>query len=80
MTRLLLDTLPAALTRLGVNAVIADSVEPAGALVARHLRLPFVTAVTGLPLLREPMVPPPFLGWPYRPGVIGLNRNRVGMR
>ncbi len=78
MTRLLLDTLPEALTRLGVDAVIADSVEPAGALVARHLRLPFVTAVTGLPLLREPMVPPPFLGWSYRPGVIGLNRNRGG--
>lgn len=78
MTRLLLQALPVALTRLGIDAVIADSVEPAGALVARHLRLPFVTAVTGLPLLREPGVPPPFLGWAYRPDAIGVNRNKGG--
>jgi MGT family glycosyltransferase len=78
MTRLLLETLPSALTRLGIDAVIADSVEPAGALVARHLRLPFVTAITGLPLLREVTVPPPFLGWPYRPDAIGINRNKGG--
>ena len=78
MTELLLKALPAALVRLGVDAVIADSVELAGALVARHLRLPFVTAVTGLPLLREPTVPPPFLGWAYRPGAVGRNRNSGG--
>ncbi|RZM36641.1 MAG: glycosyltransferase [Sphingomonas sp.] len=78
MTELLLEALPAALSRLGVDAVLADSVEPAGALVARHLRLPFVTAVTGLPLLREPMVPPPFLGWAYRPTAAGRRRNNGG--
>ena len=78
MSGLLLEALPAAFRRLGIDAVIADSVEPAGALVARHLRLPFVTAVTGLPLLREPTVPPPFLGWAYRPDAIGLNRNKGG--
>ncbi|HXH15619.1 MAG TPA: glycosyltransferase [Sphingomonas sp.] len=78
MTGLLLDALPAALRRLEVDAVIADSVEPAGALVARHLDLPFVTAVTGLPMLREPSVPPPFLGWGYRPDAIGRNRNTGG--
>lgn len=78
MTALLLEALPAALTRLGIDAVIADSVEPAGALVARHLGVPFVTAITGLPLLKEPTVPPPFLGWTYRADAIGLNRNRGG--
>jgi MGT family glycosyltransferase len=78
MTGLLLKALPAALSRLRVDAVIADSVEPAGALVARHLRLPFVTAVTGLPLLREPTVPPPFLGWAYRPDAVGRHRNSGG--
>jgi zeaxanthin glucosyltransferase len=78
MTELLLKALPAALVRLGVDAVLADSVEPAGGLVARHLRLPFVTAVTGLPLLREPNVPPPFLGWAYRPDAVGRNRNGGG--
>ncbi|MEG8047496.1 glycosyltransferase [Sphingomonas aerolata] len=78
MTELLLAALPATLTRLGVNAVVADSVEPAGALVARHLGLPFVTAITGLPLLREPMIPPPFLGWAYRADALGRNRNNGG--
>jgi MGT family glycosyltransferase len=78
MTELLLKALPAALSRLEVDAVLADSVEPAGALVARYLRLPFVTAVTGLPLLREPTVPPPFLGWAYRPDAVGRNRNNGG--
>ncbi|MBD8680064.1 glycosyltransferase [Sphingomonas sp. CFBP 13720] len=78
MTDLLLKALPATLLKLGVDAVIADSVEPAGALVAQHLRLPFVTAVTGLPLHREPMVPPPFLGWAYRPDAVGRNRNHGG--
>ncbi len=78
MTELLLKALPSALSSLDIDAVIADSVEPAGALVARHLRLPFVTAVTGLPLLREPTVPPPFLGWAYRPDAVGRNRNSGG--
>jgi UDP:flavonoid glycosyltransferase YjiC (YdhE family) len=78
MTQLLLDALPNALRRLQIDAVIADSVEPAGALVARHLQLPFVTSVTGLPLLREPTVPPPFLGWGYRSDALGRNRNAGG--
>lgn len=78
ITRLLLETLPATLSRLGVDAVIADSVEPAGALVARHLGLPFVTTVTGLPLHHEPMVPPPFVGWGFRADAIGRNRNQGG--
>lgn len=78
ITDLLLRALPAALGDLGVDAVIADSTEPAGALVARHLELPFVTAVTGLPLLRERGVPPPFLGWAYRQDRWGHFRNGGG--
>ncbi len=78
ITDLLMRTLPAALRDLAVDAVIADSAEPAGALVARHLSLPFVTAVTGLPLLRETGVPPPFVGWSYRTGRWGRFRNGGG--
>lgn len=80
VTRMLLDELPAALTRIGVEAVIADSTEPAGGLVARHLRLPWATSVTGLPLLREPAVPPPFIGWPFREDPAGIKRNATGYR
>ncbi len=78
MTKLLLDALPSRLRQLGVDAVIADSVEPAGSLVARYLDLPFITAVTGLPMLREENVPPPFLGWAYRSDAVGRNRNAGG--
>ena len=78
MTSLLLDALPAALTRIGAEAVIADSAEAAGVLVARHLGLPVITSVTGLPLIREPHVPPPFVDWPYLPGPLGRFRNSGG--
>lgn len=78
VTDLLLRALPGTMRHLGINAVIADSAEPAGALVARHLDLPFVTAVTGLPLVRERGVPPPFLGWPYRSDALGHVRNLGG--
>lgn len=78
ITALLLDTLPAALTAASIDAVIADATEPAGGLVARHLGLPLIISVTGLPLLREAGVPPPFIGWRYRPDRLGRARNAVG--
>ena len=78
VTARLLAGLPGVLERIGAEAVVADSAEPAGGLVARHLRLPFVTTVTGLPLLRDAGVPPPFVGWPYRAGWLGRARNAGG--
>lgn len=78
MTATLLDGAPAALARIGAEAVIADTAEPAGAVIAEHMRLPLVATVTGLPLLREENVPPPFLGWRYRADPIGRNRNNGG--
>jgi len=80
MSGMLLQDLPAALARIGADAVIADETEPAGAIVARHLGLPYVTSITGLPLLRDPAVPPPFLGWSYRDDDYGLKRNAGGWR
>lgn len=78
MSAVLLDRAPALLAELGIGAVIADSVEPAATLVARRIGVPHVVAVTGLPLLREDDVPPPFLGWGYRADPIGRFRNRGG--
>jgi MGT family glycosyltransferase len=80
ITRMLLEELPEALERIGADAAIADSTEPAGGLVARRLGLPWATSVTGLPLLREPAVPPPFIGWPYRDDEAGRKRNAAGYR
>ncbi|WP_260599420.1 glycosyltransferase [Sphingomonas endolithica] len=78
MTEALLDHAPTLLERIGVDAVIADSAEPAGSLIARRIGVPYVVSVTGLPLLREPDVPPPFLGWAYRANRLGRFRNRGG--
>ena len=78
MTALLLDRAPAVLARIGAAAVIADAAEPAGPLIAARLDLPLVGSVTGLPLLCEPEVPPPFLGWRYRADRLGRFRNRGG--
>ena len=79
-TDMLCRELPAALRALGVDAVVADQAEAAGALVAEHLQLPCVSTATALPLNREPDVPPPFLDWPYDPSERGRRRNRGAQR
>lgn len=78
ITAMLLDELPAALDAIEADAVLAESAEPAGVLVARACGLPFVTSHTGLPLNRERGVPPPFVGWAYRNGERGARRNEGG--
>ncbi len=78
MSDLLLDRAPPVLAEIGADIVLADSAEPAGALIAERLGLPYIATVTGLPLLAEPGVPPPFLGWRYRADAIGRFRNGGG--
>lgn len=78
MTGRLLDDAPDLLRAIGADAVIADSAEPAGALIARRIGVPHIASITGLPLFGEPDVPPPFLGWRYRADRIGRFRNRGG--
>jgi MGT family glycosyltransferase len=79
-TELLCRQAPEALRAIGADAVIADQLEAAGGLVAEHLRLPFVTVASALPINREAGVPPPYLDWPYDPSEQGLKRNRGGYR
>ena len=56
---------PAALDKAGVELLVIDQNEPAGATVAQHLDLPFVNMMAGLPLNREPQMPPPFVPWAH---------------
>ncbi|MFG1396697.1 glycosyltransferase [Roseixanthobacter pseudopolyaromaticivorans] len=67
ITDMLCRDLPDAFRAERIDAVIADQTEAAGALVARHLKLPFVSTATALPLNREIGLPPPFVDWPYDP-------------
>jgi len=71
---------PAVIEWIGAEAVIVDQLEPAGALVADHVGLPFVSIANALPINREPGVPPPYVGWAHDPSPRGLKRNRGGWR
>lgn len=80
MTETLCRAGPDMLRRLGIDAVVADQMESAGALVAEHLGLPFVTVAAAVPMNREPDIPLPVLDWPYEAGDAARHRNAVGMR
>ena len=80
LTDLICREAPDRLRELGVDAVIADQMEPGAALVAEHLGLPFVTTATGLPINREPGVPPPYVAWGYDPSARGRRWNEGGYR
>lgn len=70
--------LPGAIDSLGVDAIVADQMEPAGGLVARHLGIPYLSLACALPLERDEHIPPPYLDWPYASDEKGLKRNRGG--
>lgn len=55
--------LPAAFEALAIDAVVTDQLEPAGALVAMKMGLPYVSVANALPINRDPVVPPFFTGW-----------------
>ncbi|MET0257887.1 MAG: nucleotide disphospho-sugar-binding domain-containing protein [Methylobacterium sp.] len=79
-TRALCDGGPEILRRIGAEIVLADQMEPAGGLLAEHLRLPFLSVAAALPIDPHPSLPSPFLGWSYDPSPEGLKRNRGGER
>ena len=69
---------PALLRSIGVDAIIADQLEPAGGLVADYLKIPWISIATTIPMNREMGVPPPFVSWRYDPGGRGIRRNEGG--
>src|SRR3954447_21676529 len=69
-----------AVRRLPIEAIVTDQLEPAGALVAEHLGLPYVSVANALLLNREPDVPPVYTGWRYDPSEWGRRRNQGGYR
>ncbi len=77
-TEMLLRDGPAALRSHGVDALLVDQTEPAGATLADHLGLPFVTVCNALALNREDNVPPPFSDWSFSETPLARLRNRFG--
>ena len=79
-TAMVARTAPAAIERLGVDALIVDQLEPGGGVVARGLGLPYMSVACALPIERDDDVPPVFVGWRYDPSSHGRWRNRGGHR
>lgn len=67
-TAMLCHELPAALEALAVDGLIVDQMEPAGALVAEALGLPFVSVACALPVNRDETIPLPVMPFRYATG------------
>jgi MGT family glycosyltransferase len=61
-----------------IDALLVDQNEPSGGSVAEHLGIPFLSVCTSLPLNREPLIPPVFVGWKFSATPLGRMRNRIG--
>jgi zeaxanthin glucosyltransferase len=71
---------PELLRAHAIDGIVADQLEPAGALVAEFLRLPYVSLAAAAPINREPLVPLPVLPWPYEDADWAIRRNKAGER
>ena len=69
---------PGAMRRQNIDALLVDQNEPSGGSVAERLRIPFLSVCTSLPLNREPLIPPPFVGWNFINSPLAKARNRIG--
>lgn len=75
LSQFYIDHLPDAIDAIGADAVLHDQLEPGAGIVARGLSqswgIRHISLACALPMNREPSIPPPFLGWRYRPGAFG---------
>ena len=71
-TDMLCRELPAAMEALGIDAVLADQMEAAGALSAEGSGIPFISIACALPVNREPGIPLPVMPFKYDMSERGL--------
>lgn len=64
-TDMLCRELPAALQLLGIDAMLADQMEAAGALAAEGLGIPFISIACALPVNREAGIPLPVMPFKF---------------
>lgn len=64
-TDMLCRELPAALQLLGIDAMLADQMEAAGALAADSLGIPFISIACALPVNREAGIPLPVMPFKF---------------
>jgi MGT family glycosyltransferase len=78
ITNLILRDGSGTLRQQKLDALLVDQNEPSAGSVAEHLRIPFLSVCTSLPLNREPLIPPPFVGWKFINSPLAKARNRLG--
>lgn len=76
-TAMVMDDLPAAAREAGVEAMVVDQSQMAGATVAEYLGLPCVSAASALPLNLDSSVPPFQFSWRHGRGVAARMRNQA---
>jgi zeaxanthin glucosyltransferase len=64
-TDMLCRELPAAMDALGIDAMLADQMEAAGALAAEGAGIPFISIACALPVNREPGIPLPVMPFKF---------------
>lgn len=70
--------LPERLRAAGLDLLIVDQVHYAGATIAEHVGVPFVSLANALLVNREDGIPPPIMLWPYSTAPEAMERNRKG--
>jgi len=71
---------PDLIRSLGIDLLLVDEVEPAGATIAEHLRLTYVTLSNALTVYREGNIPPVFTDWRFSRSYPAKLRNTLGYR
>ncbi len=71
---------PGALTRSGIDFLLADQEEPGAATAADLGNIPYATICSSVPLNEEATMPPSFLDWPYATGPWARYRNWFSYR
>ena len=69
---------PSVIKEAGVEALLVDQTEPAGATVAEHLGLPYITVCCAMMINREAAIPPIFTDWNYQDTWWARWRNQLG--
>jgi MGT family glycosyltransferase len=78
ISNLILRDGPAIVRQRQIDVLLVDQNEPAGGSVAEYLGIPFLSVCTSLPLNREALIPPPFVGWRFIDSPLARLRNRIG--
>lgn len=77
LTDIICREVPNLIRERGIDILIVDQIEPAGATVAEFLGLPFITACNALAFNRESDIPPIYTGFDYYKAWWTRLRNRA---